>query len=132
MTPRIPDEAIASCRSCEARFPTESLPEDQRRTADSVEWAPGPGTLAPKGADMRTRDLAVALLVAVVAPAHAMPPSAPERPRLLVLTDISSLTAGVAEPDEIRADPFPSGHTSRQAGRMTLHPDGRADAEPWP
>jgi hypothetical protein len=34
--------------------------------------------------------------------------------------------------DEIRADPFPSGHTSRQRGRMIRHSDGRVDDEPWP
>jgi hypothetical protein len=49
---------------------------------------------------MRTRALLFLLLIPMVASAPAMPPSAPERPRLLVLTDISSLTAGVAEPDD--------------------------------
>ena len=44
---------------------------------------------------MRIRALLVASFITMVAPARAMPPS-PERPRLLVLTDISSLTAGVA------------------------------------
>ena len=34
--------------------------------------------------------------------------------------------------DEIRADPFPSGHTSRQWGRMIRHADGRVEEEPWP
>jgi hypothetical protein len=34
--------------------------------------------------------------------------------------------------DEIRGDPFPSGHTSRQWGRMIRHPDGRVEDEPWP
>ena len=34
--------------------------------------------------------------------------------------------------DEIRAEPFPSGHTSRQWGRLIRHPDGRVEAEPWP
>ena len=29
--------------------------------------------------------------------------------------------------DEIRADPFPSGHTSRQWGRMFRQPDGRVE-----
>jgi hypothetical protein len=33
--------------------------------------------------------------------------------------------------DEIRADPLPSGHTSRQWGRMIRHPDGRVEDEPW-
>jgi hypothetical protein len=27
--------------------------------------------------------------------------------------------------DEIRAEPFVSGHTSRSRGRMIRHPDGR-------
>jgi hypothetical protein len=31
-----------------------------------------------------------------------------------------------------RADPFPSGHTSRQWGRMIRRPDGRVEDEPWP
>jgi hypothetical protein len=34
--------------------------------------------------------------------------------------------------DEIRADPFPSGHTSRAWGRMIRNPDGRNEDEPWP
>jgi hypothetical protein len=34
--------------------------------------------------------------------------------------------------DEIRAGPFPSGHTSRSWGRMIRHPDGRVEDEPWP
>jgi hypothetical protein len=36
--------------------------------------------------------------------------------------------------DEIRAEPFPSGHTSRQWGRLIRHPDGRVEDEPqsWP
>jgi hypothetical protein len=34
--------------------------------------------------------------------------------------------------DEIRAEPFPSGLTSRQWGRMIRHPDGRVEDEPWP
>ncbi len=34
------------------------------------------------------------------ASARATPPSSPERPRLVVLTDISSLSAGEAEPDD--------------------------------
>jgi hypothetical protein len=49
---------------------------------------------------MRSRILLVALLITMAASAPAPPPSPPERPRLLVLTDISSLTAGVAEPDD--------------------------------
>jgi hypothetical protein len=34
--------------------------------------------------------------------------------------------------DEIRAEPFPSGHTSRQWGRLIQHPDGRVEDEKWP
>jgi hypothetical protein len=34
--------------------------------------------------------------------------------------------------DEIRAEPFPSGHTSQQWGRMIRHPDGRVEVEPHP
>jgi hypothetical protein len=34
--------------------------------------------------------------------------------------------------DEIRAEPFPSGHTSRQWGRVIRHPDGRVEDEPHP
>jgi hypothetical protein len=34
--------------------------------------------------------------------------------------------------DESRAEPFPSGHTSRSWGRMIRHPDGRVEDEPWP
>jgi hypothetical protein len=33
--------------------------------------------------------------------------------------------------DEIRAEPFPSGHTSRQWGRLIRHPDGPFQEEPW-
>jgi hypothetical protein len=35
--------------------------------------------------------------------------------------------------DEIPADPFPSGHTSRQWGRMIRHAHGRVEdeAHPW-
>jgi hypothetical protein len=32
--------------------------------------------------------------------------------------------------DEIRAEPFSSGHTSRSSGRMIRHPDGRVEHEP--
>jgi hypothetical protein len=32
--------------------------------------------------------------------------------------------------DEIRAEPFPSGHTSRAWGRMIRQPDGRVEHEP--
>jgi hypothetical protein len=34
--------------------------------------------------------------------------------------------------DEIRAEPFPSGHTIRQRGRLIRRPDGRVEGEPWP
>jgi hypothetical protein len=34
--------------------------------------------------------------------------------------------------DEIRAGPFPSGHTSRSWGRTIRHSDGRVEDEPWP
>ena len=34
--------------------------------------------------------------------------------------------------DEIRAEPFASGHTSRQWGRMIRHGDGRVEDEPHP
>ena len=34
--------------------------------------------------------------------------------------------------DVIRAEPFPSGHTSRQWGRLIRHPDGRVEDEPHP
>jgi hypothetical protein len=34
--------------------------------------------------------------------------------------------------DEIWSGPLPSGHTSRQWGRMIRHPDGRVEDEPWP
>lgn len=39
---------------------------------------------------------------------------------------------GAYDVDEIRADPFPSGHTSRSWGRMIRHRDGRVEEEPWP
>jgi hypothetical protein len=39
---------------------------------------------------------------------------------------------GQFDVDEIRAEPFPSGHTSRSWGRMIRHPDGRVGDEPWP
>src|SRR5947208_3249252 len=47
---------------------------------------------------MRSRILLAGLLVTSSSLARAAPP--PERPRLVVLTDISSLTPGVAEPDD--------------------------------
>jgi hypothetical protein len=34
--------------------------------------------------------------------------------------------------DEIRTEPFQSGHTSRQWGRMLRHPDGRVEIAPRP
>jgi hypothetical protein len=34
--------------------------------------------------------------------------------------------------DEIRADAFPSGHTSRARGSLIRHADGRVEDEPWP
>jgi hypothetical protein len=34
--------------------------------------------------------------------------------------------------DEIRAQPLPSGHTSRSWGRLIRHPDGRIEDEEWP
>jgi hypothetical protein len=34
--------------------------------------------------------------------------------------------------DEIRAQPFPLGHTSRSWGRMIRHLDGQVEDEPWP
>jgi hypothetical protein len=40
--------------------------------------------------------------------------------------------AGRYDADEIRAEPCPSDHSSRQWGRMIRHPDGRAVDEPWP
>jgi hypothetical protein len=40
--------------------------------------------------------------------------------------------AGRYDVDEIRADPFPSRHMSRQWGRMIRHQDGRVEDEPWP
>jgi hypothetical protein len=47
---------------------------------------------------MRSRILVAVLLVTSAASVRADPP--PEKPRLVVLTDISSLTAGEAEPDD--------------------------------
>jgi hypothetical protein len=34
--------------------------------------------------------------------------------------------------DEIRAEPFPSGHTSRRWGHLIRHSDGRVEDEPHP
>jgi hypothetical protein len=39
---------------------------------------------------------------------------------------------GRYEVDEIRAEPFPSAHTSRAWGRLIRHPDGRVENEPHP
>ena len=33
---------------------------------------------------------------------------------------------------EIRAEPFPAGHTSRQWGRLIRRTDVRVEDEPWP
>jgi hypothetical protein len=41
-------------------------------------------------------------------------------------------TPGRYDVDEIRAEPFPSGHTSRQWGRLIRHPGGRVEDEPNP
>jgi hypothetical protein len=48
------------------------------------------------------------------------------------LTIVQGQPPGRYDVDEIRADPFPSGHTSRSWGRMIRHPDGRVEDEPWP
>jgi hypothetical protein len=40
--------------------------------------------------------------------------------------------AGRYDVDEIRAEPFPSGHTSRQWGHLIRHSDGRVEDEPNP
>jgi hypothetical protein len=45
---------------------------------------------------------------------------------------VSGQPPGRYDVDEIRADPFPSGHTSRQWGRMIRHADGRVEDELWP
>jgi hypothetical protein len=39
---------------------------------------------------------------------------------------------GKCHVDEIRADPLPSGHTSRAWGSLIRHADGRVEDEPWP
>jgi hypothetical protein len=39
---------------------------------------------------------------------------------------------GRSDVDEIRADPFPSGHTSQSWGRIIRHPGGWVEDEPWP
>ena len=40
--------------------------------------------------------------------------------------------AGRYDVDEIRAKPFPSGHTPRAWGRLIRHPDTRVEDEPHP
>ena len=45
---------------------------------------------------------------------------------------VRGLPPGRFDVDEIRADPFPSGHAGRSWGRMIRHPDGRVEDEPWP
>jgi hypothetical protein len=40
--------------------------------------------------------------------------------------------AGRFDVDEIRAEPFASGHTSRAWGQMIRHPNGRIEDESWP
>jgi hypothetical protein len=44
----------------------------------------------------------------------------------------SQSSDGRYDVDEIRADPFPSGHTSRSWGRLIRSPDGWVELEPWP
>ena len=39
---------------------------------------------------------------------------------------------GLYRVDEIRAEPFPSGHTSRAWGSLIRHADGRVEDEPYP
>jgi hypothetical protein len=41
-------------------------------------------------------------------------------------------STGRYDVDEIRTEPFHSGHTSRQWGRLIRHPDGRVEDEPHP
>jgi hypothetical protein len=63
------------------------------------------------------------------------------RPGQEPITDVDSVEAvegavraggpGRYDVDEIRAEPFPSGHTSRQWGRLIRHPDGTFQEEPW-
>jgi hypothetical protein len=45
---------------------------------------------------------------------------------------VRGLPAGRYEVEEIRADPFASGRTSRSWARIIGRPDGRVEAEPWP
>ena len=57
------------------------------------------GVVSGEGRAMRARVLCAALLAARP-PRRGPPRRRPEQPRLVVLTDISSLTAGEAEPDD--------------------------------
>jgi hypothetical protein len=45
---------------------------------------------------------------------------------------VQGQSPGRYDVDEIRAEPFPSGHTSRSWGRMIRHPNRRVEDEPWP
>ena len=45
---------------------------------------------------------------------------------------VQSQPSGHYDVDEIRAEPFPLGHTRRQWGRLIRRPDGRVEDEPWP
>jgi hypothetical protein len=45
---------------------------------------------------------------------------------------VRGLRPGRYEVDEIRRDPFTSGHTSRQWGRMIRHPHERVEEQLWP
>ena len=51
-----------------------------------------------------------------------------ERARVIV----GGQPPGRYDVDEIRAEPFPSGHTSRQWGQLIRHPDGSVEDEPHP
>jgi hypothetical protein len=44
---------------------------------------------------------------------------------------VRGLPAGRYDVDEIRAEPFPSGHTSRGWERLIRHQDGRVENGPW-
>jgi hypothetical protein len=45
---------------------------------------------------------------------------------------VRGLPPGRYDVDEIRADPFPSGYTSRAWGHLIHHSDGRVGDEPCP
>jgi hypothetical protein len=45
---------------------------------------------------------------------------------------VQSQPSGSSDVNEIRAAPFPSGHTSRQWGRIIRLSDGGVEDEPWP